>query len=566
MTPPSLQVEEQQFRRLRRVYISAFAGLGLLLLLAVAVGQVLLVMAAREGNRTSVSAEQRTLTEQIARDALQIRTAPHEASRELARARLSVNLAALEQADRAVRRGDPGLGVAPPRGAARRLLRQTEPRHLRLAATTRSLLTRPPPSPDATVQLVDELLDVERDCLADAVELLALSEARHHRLLVSVGVTQWSVVILFIGVGVGVATLRFRPAVAEIRRSLTALRMTEDLLRQSEEGKHVLLQAIPDQMVRMSRRSAFLELKTGRPDPVPNGLSPKQWPRLAQVADPYVTQALFDGKPQEFSFQVGTEAGLRHLQIRLVVQGEDEVLAILQDVTERRALEQELLDAGTQERERIGRDLHDGLCQHLAGTTLMMQTLVTRVRKEQKVDKGDLETIVSLMEQGTAEARAVARGLFPVTVSNLGLSGALEVVADDLSGIHGVPVVTEIELQGFEPPPEVSAQLFRIAQEAVTNALKHAEASRIRLCLTLDSEEETLVLDVLDDGVGIGEARRADSMGLRIMDYRARLIGAFLLVERQKKGGTRVRCLVPASPAPTVDVLGPVAAGTNAGV
>jgi len=67
-------------------------------------------------------------------------------------------------------------------------------------------------------------------------------------------------------------------------------------------------------------------------------------------------------------------------------------------------------------------------------------------------------------------------------------------------------------------------------------------------------------------GVGIGEARRADSMGLRIMDYRARLIGAFLLVERQKKGGTRVRCLVPASPAPTVDVLGPVAAGTNAGV
>jgi signal transduction histidine kinase len=137
----------------------------------------------------------------------------------------------------------------------------------------------------------------------------------------------------------------------------------------------------------------------------------------------------------------------------------------------------------------------------------------------------------------------MARGLVPVTVERLGIEASLHQVAEDLTRVHGTPVAADLHLGGLEPDDQTAIQLFRIAHEAATNAAKHAQAESIIIRLRPDaSEDNQLLLEVTDDGVGISSEGRADSMGLRIMDYRARLIGGFLQVERRPEGGTRVSC------------------------
>lgn len=349
-----------------------------------------------------------------------------------------------------------------------------------------------------------------------------------------------------------------------LRRSLGSLRATEALLRDSEEAKAVLLDAIPDQMLKIVRGGRSLQIHSSGSAPPGHSLSPRQWPRLAQVALPYVDKALADGKAQEFGFQVEGTRGAPpvHFQIRIVVAGDDELFAMVSDVTERRFLEGRLLDAGAQERDRVGRELHDGICQHLAGTTLIAKTLLGRAERGQEVSEDDLRRLTILIEDATGEARAIARGMIPVTVERLGLAAALEQVADDLERMHDVEIVTDVDV-GRHPPddPHIALQLFRIAQEAMTNAIKHADPDQIRLIVRPAEDGDALVMEVLDDGVGIDvEKLRSDSMGLRIMDYRARLIGAFLEIERLPERGTRVRCRVATVPEPTVaDEPAPVA-------
>ncbi|MCP4867123.1 MAG: hypothetical protein GY898_00210 [Proteobacteria bacterium] len=340
-----------------------------------------------------------------------------------------------------------------------------------------------------------------------------------------------------------------------LRRTLGSLRVTEALLRDSEEAKAVLLDAIPDQMLKIVRGGRSLQIHSSGPAPPGHSLSPRQWPRLAQMALPFVDKALADGKAQEFGFQVEGLHGAPpvHFQIRIVVAGDDELFAMVSDVTERRFLEGRLLDAGAQERDRVGRELHDGICQHLAGTTLIAKTLLGKLEREQGVTEDELRRLTILIEDATGEARAIARGMIPVTVERLGLAAALEQVADDLERMHDVEIVSNVDVGRYPPDdPHIALQLFRIAQEAMTNAIKHAEPDQITLTVRSAEGGDVLVMEVEDDGVGIDvEKLRSDSMGLRIMDYRARLIGAFLEIEQRAEGGTRVRCRVATVPEPT---------------
>ncbi len=341
-----------------------------------------------------------------------------------------------------------------------------------------------------------------------------------------------------------------------LRRSLGSLRTTETLLRESEEAKQVILDALPDQMLRLKREGSALTIHmASAAAPRVHALSPRSWPRLAQVALPYVDQALADHAPQEFGFQVeGSSASPVHYQVRLVASSEQEVLAMISDVSERRFLEQRLLDAAARERERIGRDLHDGLCQHLAGTTLVAKTLLGRAEKNEDVSEDELRRLSLLIEDATGESRAIARGMIPVTVERLGVASALEQLARDLENLHDIPISADVDV-GTSPPsdPQVALQLFRIAQEAMTNAIKHAEPYNIALTVRPDEEGQALVMEITDDGKGIDPAKlRADSMGLRIMDYRARLIGAFLKIGPGEEGGTTVRCRVATVPEVTV--------------
>ena len=541
---PGPRIEEREVRRLSRVHLVALMVVALLLVGAQVVTQVALARLEDDGEVLLVVADQMAAAQDVGRTAAELRSAVDEASLGPLRSRLAEQQIALERFHKRLEEGDPELALD--RAGDRRLETQhqaVEQTWLGMVATIRSLLTRPPPTGQAAEALVAELLQDQGRYLTAMGQLAEGYEADNRAQIGGLRSLQLGLLVGLLVVVMAEGLLLFRPAVASVRRSLASAWATEDKLRQSEEGKRAILAAIPDQLLRISRREAFLELKTGRPEPVPHGLSPKAWPRLAAVAGPYVDQALRDGHPQEFSFQVPVPGGVRHLQVRLVVSGEDEVLAIVQDVTERRDLEQRLLDAGTQERERLGHDLHDGLCQHLAGTGLVMRTLMSRLKRDQQLSMEDLEMAARLVGEATEEARMMARGLVPVTVERLGLEAALEQVAEDLTKVHGTPVIADLDLGGLVPEDPMAIQLFRIAHEAATNAAKHARAESILLRLRADAAEENqLLLEVIDDGVGISSERRADSMGLRIMDYRARLIGGFLQVEARLEGGTRVSC------------------------
>lgn len=212
-------------------------------------------------------------------------------------------------------------------------------------------------------------------------------------------------------------------------------------------------------------------------------------------------------------------------------------------VAERARLERELLETSARERSAFGRELHDEVGQHLVATALAVQALAQRLT-------GPLATeaiaIVEWTEQAVAKTRNLARGLLLAEISPDRLIAELEelsLVARHaglkFEFVHdGAPVgANRLEC----------AQLFRIAQEALSNAVRHAHATRLKISVA--HQAGIFYLAIEDDGIGIPRAQPATGMGLHIMMQRARSIGAQLTVELRQPRGTRVTCALPAAPA-----------------
>jgi signal transduction histidine kinase len=220
----------------------------------------------------------------------------------------------------------------------------------------------------------------------------------------------------------------------------------------------------------------------------------------------------------------------------------------------RARLETQILEAGEAERRRIGHELHDGLGQRLTAVALAVDGLAALLR-EQPDGSARAAEAAGRIREAIAETRRLSHGLAPVGLEAGGLAHALENMASGLSAAGAVRVVFETS----NPPPvcstEVATQLFRIAQEAVTNALKHASPSEIRI--GLHAEPEALALEVEDDGEGFPSAAMGlgqggavgvgmgGGLGLRLMRHRAQLLGGQLDVSPARAGGTLVRCRVP---------------------
>jgi PAS domain S-box-containing protein len=219
--------------------------------------------------------------------------------------------------------------------------------------------------------------------------------------------------------------------------------------------------------------------------------------------------------------------------------------AFLRDMTERRALERAIIEASTAEQERIGRDIHDGLGQQLTGVSLLTRAEARRLHQAGEERAADA---VSMLEQhlqtALDQARALVRGLSPVEVAPDGLAYALADLAKQVTMTGGVDC-RYLGLPRLEVEDEVAAMhLFRIAQEAAQNALKHAQATRIEF--DLRREPEGLLLTVRDDGRGIDpDMKHGDAMGLKIMRYRANILGGHLAISSDPHRGTLVRCVVP---------------------
>ena len=224
-------------------------------------------------------------------------------------------------------------------------------------------------------------------------------------------------------------------------------------------------------------------------------------------------------------------------------------LVILRDMTERKRLEKEILEISDREQRRIGQDLHDGLCQQLAGIEFMSRALEQKIAPRSKTDARRVGEIAGHVRQAIRQTRLLALGLSPVTVESEGLMAALQELASNTEKVFQVGCRFECQAPVPVRDPAVATHLFRIAQEAVSNAIKHGRARQI--VIRLAQQQKRLLLAVNDNGSGFPQIPpRQSGMGLRIMQSRAGMIGGTLAVENNPEGGARITCAVTLAAQP----------------
>lgn len=221
------------------------------------------------------------------------------------------------------------------------------------------------------------------------------------------------------------------------------------------------------------------------------------------------------------------------------VDAERYVLTTLEDITERRHLERAVLEATDKEQQRLARELHDGLGQELTAIAMFADACAASARKRTVPSSADLEQIAVLARQAINSGRNIAHGLSPLADHPGGLIDGLR----ELERMQRAGFAGKFRLEVKESAPlrlgtEALDNLYRIAQEAVSNALRHAGAKSISM--TLDIKPETVKLEVLDDGIGLPKSSPMSGMGLTIMGCRAGIIGAVLVIGPGTDGGTRV--------------------------
>lgn len=241
---------------------------------------------------------------------------------------------------------------------------------------------------------------------------------------------------------------------------------------------------------------------------------------------------------------VKTLANLRKSQQELEDRVQQRTAALSSEIQERTRLEKEILEISEREQRKIGHDLHDNLGQHLTATAFASQVLTEQLETKSLSESAAARNVVNLVEKAILLTRSFARGLHPVEVEAEGLMDGFQELARNTS--ERFQVVCEFECG--EPvlldDANSSTHLYRIAQEAITNAIKHGKAKRIKISLKKASDE--IALTVTDDGIGLPDNRRGgQGLGLRIMAYRAGMIGATFKIERMAETGTRVTCKLP---------------------
>lgn len=212
----------------------------------------------------------------------------------------------------------------------------------------------------------------------------------------------------------------------------------------------------------------------------------------------------------------------------------------------RRLLERELLTVSSNERNRMGQELHDDICQQLVGSTLAAQVLAQRLQQQANPLASDAQGIVSMMETGIGKTRQLARGLLLSEIEPEALPERLAELVDEAGRAGRVRCDFRHTGDAMVADAATAAQLYRIAQEGLRNATRHAGATHVQV--TLAGDRQGISLTVEDDGKGLPQQRMNSGMGLPIMSHRAAFIGAKLWFMPTDKAGTRLTCLVPSQP------------------
>ena len=225
---------------------------------------------------------------------------------------------------------------------------------------------------------------------------------------------------------------------------------------------------------------------------------------------------------------------------RIELRGEQCILSTIEDVTEWRRLEKEVMNIADGVRQKIGQDLHDDLCAHLIGIEVLSKVLDKKEKEKIIDDSMYAEKIRSLITEAVEKTRGLARGLCPVHLVANGLESALRELTTNTQKVFNVNCNFECDHPIFILDNALATHLFYIAQEATQNAIRHGNARNINIDLSSDNGK--IALKIKDDGCGIPQNVSTAGMGLRIMSYRAKMIHASLDIKQALEGGTLVLC------------------------
>ena len=219
------------------------------------------------------------------------------------------------------------------------------------------------------------------------------------------------------------------------------------------------------------------------------------------------------------------------------------VEALQAEIDKRKLLEREILEISEREQSRFGQDLHDGLGQELAGIALITNVLAEKLQAESHPFAKSASNITTYIRDSIESTRRLAKGLYPIELDRYGLPLALEDLANQTRlrfDIH-----CELRQTGDAPKLDESAQIhiYRIVQESIGNAIKHGKAEHIIIESAAGDGVHTF--SITDDGIGFQKPADKHGMGLHLMEYRARVIGAEIAVEKPEQGGCRITCWLP---------------------
>lgn len=338
-----------------------------------------------------------------------------------------------------------------------------------------------------------------------------------------------------------------RPLVGLAAVDITArVRSEEERLKQAEWLDNIM-KNLPVIVGRLDRAGQVIEGRgsLAQCGITAEGLLGRQFTELFPQSREALASAL---QHEEVSFTLRGKQGDRewHADFYAVGNPTTGVTFLGRDVTERRWLEQRLLTAIDAEQQRIGADLHDGLGQKLTGLACVAAALRERLRQLDGQSAEQASLIAALSNDATIETRALARGLCPVQLEQTGgLVAALAELVDSASVIHGVHGRFRSSEDAFEADHLTAVQLYRIAQEAVNNAVRHGASRHIEITLT--SADDEWCLTIADDGCGFSadSRQRLRRGGLRLMEYRATTIGGSVTIDSEPGLGTRIICRFP---------------------
>jgi len=239
-----------------------------------------------------------------------------------------------------------------------------------------------------------------------------------------------------------------------------------------------------------------------------------------------------------------SKAGLRRAQLRLrahITEGASELRSanegLRREIQRRKGLEGEILEISDREQQRLGQELHDGLCQHLTAVAFMARAVALRLKNHRVIEVKDLEKISELVNEAAIDARNMARGLHAAEVDAARLLPALrDLVSRE---IWKTPCRLELKTKLNLRDDAVASHVYRLLREAVINAHKHAQAKEI--VVEISQSNGKIIFSVTDDGVGLPAGRNnSPGLGFHIMNSRARSLGGRLEIKRPQRGGTRV--------------------------